>query len=401
MSWLAISLVALGIGPGIGDKPMTDVVRGNNAFALDLYGKVRGQPGNAFLSPYSISTALAMTYAGARGETADQMARVLHLGGDPEATHRGFEDLMRSLDGDGKEDAAKRGYRLDVANRLWGKDQFHFLPEFIELTRIRYGAGLERIDFARSDAAIRAINDWIAKKTQDKIQDLLHPGDVGSQTRLVLTNAIYFKGSWADPFSKGLTRDEPFHTSATASAPVPTMHRQAKFRYFEGDGLKALELPYGPGDLAMDVLLPDAVDGLPALEARLAPDALDRWLGGLGEREVVVALPKFTMTSRFELGEILKTMGMPRAFTPGQADFSGIATEEELAISAVIHQAFVDVNEEGTEAAAATAVTIRAMKAIVPRKPDSFRADHPFLFLIRDVRSGSLLFLGRVANPKG
>ena len=396
MIWLATSLMALAIGPDQGDTPMTDLVRGNNAFALELYGKLRVQPGNAFLSPYSISSALAMASAGARGETATEMDRVLHLGDDSEATHRDYAALRESLDG-GQVD---RGYRLDVANRLWGMEGFHFLPDFVELTRTRYGAGLERIDFARSAEAARTINAWIEAKTQDKIKDLIGPRDVGASTRLVLTNAIYFKGKWSVPFLKNETRDMPFHASATASAPVPTMTRLGKYPYFEGEGLKAIALAYSPGDLAMDVLLPDAVDGLPALEAKLTTDNLARWLGGLQSREVVLSLPRFTMTSRAELGQVLAEMGMTRAFNVSEADFSGISTEERLSISAVIHQAFVAVDEEGTEAAAATATVMRSLAMVVPKPPAIFRADHPFLFLIRDLRSGSILFLGRVADPK-
>ncbi|WP_435021756.1 serpin family protein [Tundrisphaera sp. TA3] len=399
MNWLAISLVALGLGTEPGEAPMSDVVRGNNAFALDLYGKLRAQEGNAFLSPYSISSALAMTRAGAKGETAAEMDRVLHLkGGDPAATDREFAALMSSLNGD----KADRGYRLDVANRLWGMQGFHFVPEFIERTRANYGAGLERINFGQTAEAIRTINAWVASKTQYKINDLLQEGDVNAGTRLVLTNAIYFKGKWTIPFAKESTRDRPFHASASAPAPVPTMMHEGSYLYYEGDGLKAIELPYRPGDLAMDILLPDAIDGLPAIEAKLTPDNLTRWLGGLKSRRVELSLPRFTMKTKAELSKPLAALGMIRAFNPEAADFSGIATEEELSISAVIHQAFVAVDEEGTEAAAATAVVMRATAAMQPPTPPAiFRADHPFLFLIRDVRSGAILFLGRVANPKG
>ena len=373
------------------------VVEGNNRFALDLYARLRtGQSDNLFFSPGSLSTALAMTYAGARGQTADQMAQVLHFPLPQEKLHPAFGDLRRTWDFKGNE----RGYRLSVANRLWGQEGFDFLPGFLALTREHYGAELAQVDFSRqTEAARRRINAWVEEQTQGKIQDLIPKGVLDAMTRLVLTNAIYFKGDWTEPFRKEATQVAPFHISARQQTDVPLMYQKDEFRYWAGDGQKVLELPYGKGDLAMLILLPDEIEGLSALEANLTTDNLSRWQSGLRKQDVRIYLPRYKLTSQFQLGDVLKAMGMVRAFTPREADLLGMSSEQELFLSAVIHKAFVDVNEEGTEAAAATAVGVKAALAI--RQPMVFRADHPFVFLIRDNRTGSILFLGRLVNPRG
>lgn len=400
MTWIALSLATLLIHPAGAveeKKPMTDVARGNNAFALDLYGKLRSEPGNVFVSPYSIASALAMTRAGARGETAAEMDRVLHLDPDQAATAKGFADLSRSLNAaPGQPD---RGYRLDVANRLWGMQGFHFLPDFLRVTETSYGAGLERVDFAQNAKAAGIINAWVEKKTQDKIKNLIGPNDLGPQTRLVLTNAIYFKGDWASPFEANSTSPGPFRVSASESPRVPLMHQTKLYDYFEGDGLKAIRLAYKPGDLAMEAFLPDQPDGLADLEARFTAENLAKWSGALKPRRVDLTLPKWTTRARYELTPTLAALGMKSAFNPERADFSGIASEEQVSISAVVHQSFVAVDEKGTEAAAATAVMMRATSAMIVDPPAEFRADRPFLFLLRDLRSGAILFLGRVADP--
>jgi serpin B len=399
MRRFATTLLMLGIATmGRADEPkVAEVVRGNNQFALELYGKLKGQPGNRFFSPYSISTALGMTYAGARGETAEEMARTLRFSVPSGELHRAFAAIGRALDAD----TSRRGYRLSVANRLWGQRGYHFLPDFLALTRESYGAELAPLDFQhQTEEARRAINAWVEERTQGKIANLIQPGDLGTTTRLVLANAIYFKGRWSVPFEKGATEEAAFHVAAKRDVRVPTMHRTSGLPFWAGDGLKAVSLPYGRGDLAMVVVLPDEADGLGALEARLTAENLEKWIGGLRRNEVRVSLPRFSMTSRFKLADVLKAMGMQRAFTPGRSDFSGISSEGDLVVSEVIHQAFVDVNEEGTEAAAATAVVLRAPSP-VPPPPVEFRADHPFLFLIRDNATGSILFVGRVANPQG
>jgi serpin B len=372
------------------------VVEGNNRFALDLYGHLRGQPGNLFFSPNSISTALAMTYAGARGETEAQMARTLHFGGDPEAVHQDFRGLIEAL----RPGEGKAPYRLSVANRLWGQQGYHFLPDFLAITRESYHAELASVDFSGDTEAARdRINRWVAQQTEDKIRDLVPPGVLTPLTRLVLTNAIYFKGDWSRPFAKQATKDEDFNVSGDKTTRVPMMRKQDDFRLGEGDGLKVLELPYGGGDLAALFVLPDAIDGLSAVEGGLSPETLQRWRASLSRQKVDVFLPRFKLTSTFSLAEALAAMGMPLAFDFNRADFSGISTQEKLYISAVLHKAYVDVNEKGTEAAAATAVAIAARAVQRPRPPAVFRADHPFLFLIVDNRTQSILFMGRVVNP--
>jgi serpin B len=373
------------------------VAEDNNRFAFDLYARLRaGQPHNLFLSPASLSTALAMTYAGARGQTAEQMAQVLHFRLPRAKLDQAFGDLRRSWDVQGKE----RGYRLSVANRLWGQQGFNFLPGFLAATREHYGAELAQVDFARqAEQARHRINAWVEEQTQGKIRGLLEPDVLDAMTRLVLTNAIYFKGEWTKPFPKKATQAALFHVSAREQTDAPLMYLMGDFRYWAGDGLKVLELPYGNGDLGMLVLLPDAIEGLSTLEAKLTAANLSRWQSGLRKQKVRVYLPRFKLTSQFQLAEVLKGMGMPRAFMPGQADLTGMSSEEELFLSAVIHKAFVDVNEEGTEAAAATGVVVGRLAAIA--EPAVFRADHPFVFLIRDSQTGSVLFLGRLVNTAG
>jgi serine protease inhibitor len=395
MIHLVTPLIVFVFGAAYEGVPMDDVIRGNNRFAVELLGQVRDQPGNLFFSPSSISTALAMTYAGARTETAREMAKALHFTLPQERLHPAFASMIQALESG----ASKGGYRLSVANRLWGQKGYHYRPEFLATTREQYGAELAEVDFAASEQARQAINAWISEKTEGKILDLIPSGVLDGLTRLVLTNAIYFKGTWSEPFPKASTREAPFHVTVDETTKAPLMQRQGDLRFWAGEGLKVAELPYAGGTLGMTVLLPDAIDGLPALEAGLTDQKLTRWLSGLRSQKVAVALPRFKMTSEFSLGQTLAKMGMPLAFDQKRADFSGITSVEPLYIGAVIHKAFVDVNEEGTEAAAATGVVMKTRAAMVPQPVAVFRADHPFLFLIRDLKSGSILFLGRVINP--
>jgi serpin B len=383
-------------------KPGPEVqiaVEGNNQFAVDLYARLsREKTGNLFLSPYSISSALTMTYAGAAGETQQQMADVLHLRLPEQQLHAAQAALTQALQNDDKQ----RGFEVRIANRLWGQQDYGFLPEFLQTTERFYGAPLETVDFERqTEQARKTINAWVEKQTNDKIKDLLQPGVLDAMTRLVLTNAIYFNGTWENEFNPKATKDLPFHLSADRKAEVPTMFRRGKYPYREFEDLQVLELPYGKKELSMLVFLPKAVDGLPALEKRLTADALQMWSTGLQMREARVYLPRFRMTSEFSLADVLKTMGMPLPFDPNNADFSRMSTKEDLYVSAVIHKAFVDVNEKGTEAAAATGVAIGVTSAPLDPPPIvEFRADRPFLFLIRDNRTKSVLFLGRVVDPK-
>jgi serpin B len=371
------------------------VVEGDNAFAVALYGQLRKQGGNLFFSPESISTALAMAYAGARGDNASEMAKTLHFTLPPEQLHPAMGALLRELN------AHQDNYQLSVANALWAQQGYTFLDEFLKLLKSDYDAGLNQVDFKGSSETVRStINRWVEQKTQDKIKDLLQPGSLKSDTRLVLTNAIYFKGNWETQFDKTQTKDEDFHLSPSQTKTAPLMHRQGGFNYFNGGTFQILEIPYKGKDLSLIVLLPNEIGGLSALEQSLTGSNTQQWLGHLAPvSKVIVTIPKLKMTQQFELGAALGAMGMPAAFS-GRADFSGMTGKRDFSISEVIHKAFVDVNEEGTEAAAATAVTMRSLAMRLPDKPPPvFRADHPFVFLIRDNRSGSILFMGRVADP--
>jgi serpin B len=371
------------------------VVQGNTAFALDLYARLAAREGNLFLSPHSISTALAMTSLGARGDTAAEMARVLHFSLDPEPLHPPLAALSRGP-GSGTE---KGGCELRVANRLWGQRGYEFLPDFLKATRMHYGAEIQEVDFVRAtEAARRTINAWVERQTADKIKDLVPERVLDADTRLVLTNAIYFKGTWARVFPKARTAEAPFHVGPGHTVQVPLMSQRETFGYLRQKTFQAVELPYVGKDLSMVVFLPTDPDGLAAFEQLLTADHLTQWLGRLKPQSVDVSLPRFQIASEFSLKKELSALGMPLAFDMNRADFSGMSDHPEgLFLAAVIHKAFVEVNEKGTEAAAATAAVVKARGF---SKAAEFRADHPFLFLIRDLRSGAVLFLGRVTNPR-
>ena len=370
-------------------------VDGNTKFALNLYQKLKDTQGNLFLSPYSISTALAMTYAGARDNTAKQMAKTLHFSLDQEELHPAFAKLRATLNAIEQKGKVK----LHTANSLWPQIGYPFLNEYLGLTERHYGVTITPVDYrAAREAARRMINTWVEDKTENKIKDIIQPGVLDALTRLVLVNAIYFKGKWGSQFKESATKDVPFHLSQKKSVTVPMMNQKETFRYAECENIEILELPYVGNDLSMLVLLPKEIDGLADLEKALTADNLEKRTKRLRKTKVTVFLPKFKMTSQFGLGETLKSMGMTDAFNPNKANFSGMdGNPKWLSIGAVIHKAFVDVDEEGTEAAAATAVVMRA-KAM-PAPAPTFRADHPFLFLIQDNNTRSILFIGRVANP--
>ncbi len=375
---------------------VSPLVTGNNRFAIDLYRQLAGGKGDVFVSPESISLALAMTYSGARGQTAEQIAKTLHFDQPVAQLNAGFAAILKNLNAGG----AKNSYQLSIANRLWGQQGFKFLDEFLKVTREQYGAELATVDFVhQTEAARRTINAWVEHETRDKIKDLIGEGSLGPDTRLVLTNAIYFKGDWQAPFEKDATHKAPFHVSADKQADAMIMNREGSYRFAKEDGMRVLEMPYRGGELAMVVLLPEKIDGPADLEKSLSAEKLQALTAGLKSTRVSVAMPKFKMTREFELSKTLAAMGMPLAFSDN-ADFSGMDGKTDLSISAVIHKAFVAVDEKGTEAAAATAVTIRALSIRRPiEPPEEFHADHPFIFLIRDTHSGSILFLGRYTGP--
>jgi serpin B len=374
------------------------IVEGGNRFALELYRGLRAGDANLIFSPSSISMALAMTYAGAKGTTRAEMAKTLHF---PRIASE-LDDGMQKLLSQWKTTDKSAGYRLNLANRLWGQEGYAFLPRFLDITGTKYGAQLARIDFAeKTEESRKTINQWVEDQTEEKIKNLLPAGSLSRDSRLVLTNAVYFKGEWTKPFKTERTRDEDFHLTATEKVRTPLMHQQDDFRYAAVDGLQLLELPYGNKSLSMVILLPEEVEGLAQLEGKLKYEHLQRWTSALRSQEVVVYLPKFQTTASFELNGTLVEMGMRSAFDPQSADFSGMTGAKDLFISKAIHKAFVDVNEEGTEAAAATGIVMETTALPVERPKPVFRADHPFVFLIRDNRTGAILFLGRLVDPTG
>jgi serpin B len=370
----------------------TSAVESSNRFAFDLYGAVKGQEGNLFLSPYSISTALAMTYAGAAGATEREMADVLRFSLEDDRLHQGCGAVISSLN----RGSEMEGYELVVANALWPQTGFDFLETYLSIPGDHYDAMFEPLDYrADAEAARLRINSWVEETTKERITDLMPPGSVDDMTRLVLTNAIYFKGRWAIPFSPDRTRIGGFRLEDGTAVDVPMMHQDGIFHLGHVEGLSLLEIPYEGEDLSMLILLPDAVDGLSELEYNLTHDDVANWILSLHETQVDVTLPKFTMTSPFDLKEVLAGMGMPSAFQSGAADFSKMTGGRDLFIGAAVHKAFVDVNEEGTEAAAATGIGM----VLTSMRPSRFVADHPFLFLIRDEVTGGILFMGRVTDP--
>jgi serpin B len=387
--------------PAVPSADQAELTRGNNAFAIDLYGRLRTQPGNLFFSPESISTAFAMAYAGAGGETATQMASVFNFTLPPDRLHPAMGALLAAMN------APHPDYQLRVADALWAQQDASFLPGYLKLMQDDYGAGLRRVDFESSPEAVRGtINQWVAQETNNRIQNLIGPGVLTPSTRMVLTNAIYFKGTWLHPFEQRDTETEDFYLSAKQPVKAPLMHRAGGYPYYDWGTFQELELPYkgstqGGGELSMIVLLPKDTDGLAALEKQFTAGAAAGWIDRLEYvNTVIVTLPRFTMTDQFELSGALSAMGMPQAFTAA-ADFSGMTGKPEFTISAAIHKAFIDVNEEGTEAAAATSSVMVATAMRGPEPPPVvFRADHPFLFMIRDMRTGEILFLGRVEDPR-
>jgi len=393
---LCAVLVVLGTlsgGSAVRAGEVESLAAANAAFAIELYSKLRGEEGNLFFAPYSLSSALAMVFAGARGDTAREMAAVLQLAPGP-GTHAAFARLQARLN----RAAAREGVELGVANALWMQQDYTFRDEFLGLVKGNYLAELNLADFreAAEDARI-VINAWVSKRTNKRISDLLSAGSLDASTRLILVNAVYFKGDWQYPFDRRFTREAPFFPTRGQSVNVPMMNRKRNFRYAEDEAAQVLALPYAGEALSMLVLLPRAKDGLAELEAGLEIEKLNAWIGKLRNEEIVVSLPTFRVTSRFSLAETLASMGMRKVFSR-MADFSGITGRKDLFVSAVAHKAFVEVNEEGTEAAGATAVEMR-MTAVRPSPPKVFRADHPFMFVIRDNASGSILFMGRVVNP--
>ncbi len=373
------------------------LVQGNNTFAFELYRELSNGQGNLFFSPFSISQALAMTLAGARGETERQMTNTLHYELPQSALHPSFNALDRELASRGRDLQAEENqfFELNIANAIWGQQGYEFLPDFLDVLAENYGAGLRPVDFAGAPEESRVkINDWVSSETQDKIKDLLPSGAVNERTRLVLTNAIYFNASWQWPFDKRLTRELPFQLAGGTMVEVPMMTETSRdfYGYVKGEGYQAVDVPYSSGEMSMTILLPDE-GTFEEFEDSLNAQGLDRILDDIEIGHITVTMPLFELESEFSLDQTLAEMGMPDAFGAG-ADFSGMTGTRELWVSEVAHKAFVSVDEEGTEAAAATAVVVQVSG------PTLVTVDRPFIFFIRDRATGAVLFLGRVMNPK-
>lgn len=373
-----------------------ELSQGNNEFSLRLYKILsKKEKGNIFCSPYSVSTALAMVYGGARGKTADQMAKVLCFPQKDAKLHQAYGKLIMSLNSRGQEGK----FKLNVANRLWGQKGYKFLAPYLKLTKEVYGAGLQAVNFKQNpNGARETINRWVEKVTNNKIKNLLPPGSVDSMTRLILTNAVYFLGEWQYPFEKEGTSKGDFFTLTGGKVEIDMMHNTKHLFCGKFKGGKILEMLYKGGDISMVIILPDKNDGLPDLEKNITWKGVNQWLLQLKVKKARVTIPKFKSTSTFMLSEVLSTMGMNTLFGAG-ADLSGISKEKGIFISAIVHKAFVAVDEKGTEAAAATAVVMAGSAAPRPEKIFIFEADHPFIYLIRDRRTGSILFIGRLVKP--
>jgi serpin B len=383
----------------VNEADQSSLVDGNVAFAFDLYQSLKDGEGNFFYSPYSISVALAMTYAGAHGETAQQMANTLYYNLSQDQLHPAFNNLdielsHRGLGAKGKDG---KGFRLNIVNAIWGQKGYNFLPEFLDILAENYGAGLRPLDFSRMpEESRKQINSWVAEQTEDRIKNLIPQGAVDTLTRLVLTNAIYFNAAWQYPFKENVTdKTGTFYLLDGTKITVPMMKQAENFGYTEGEGYQAVELPYDGRELSMIILLPSA-GSFSEFEKSLGARQVESVIKDLKPGQVVLSMPRFEFESDFNLNKALSAMGMPAAFSPN-ADFSGMTGNRDLFISEIIHKAFIAVDEAGTEAAAATAVIMRL--TAMPGTPVAVTVDRPFIFLIRDISTGAVLFVGRVLNP--
>jgi len=367
------------------------VVDANNLFALDLFSQLKNESeskdeSNIFFSPYSISVALTMTYEGARGETAEEMENVLHIPEDKDIRRPNFARIINGINREDKK------YELSTANALWAQEGYKFLEEYLKIVENYYGGKATNVDFVNElEKSRQTINRWVEEQTNDRIRELLHKGDIDEDTRLVLTNAIYFKGRWLLQFDPEDTRELEFTTINGEKKSVPMMSLREEFNYAEIDGCQILEMLYEDEDLSMVFILPEDIR---STEENLTVEKLSEWKDAMAKQEVDALIPRFKLETRYCMVETLKEMGMILPFSLS-ADFSGM--DGRLMIGNVIHQAFIEVNEEGSEAAAATAVVIKLKAA--PAPAPVFRADHPFIFLIQQRDTGNILFMGRVGDP--
>jgi serpin B len=419
--FLIIILFIPGLSPCSEQAPNNDTAaKAVNAFAVDSYGQISAGEGNLIFSPYSISMCLAMAYEGARGETQTQMAKTLHVRPGRLRVGKAFSALNAQVQSSGR----AKGVELNIANALWAEKSYKFRKEYLESVRSNcvqsggwssriplVGRLVEFVSFSPQDrlrqvdfkggpeSARNTINRWVEGKTRNRIKDLFPSGSINQDTRLVLSNAIYFKGVWEHQFKKKSTSEEPFYLLNGKDVKVPMMSQTEWFRYMEEANFQALEMAYKGGELAMVLLLPSKQRHFDEFEKSITFERLGDWIGKLGKTEVEVYLPRFNMTSEFSVRKALKTLGVIDAFTPRIADFSGMTESRDLFISEVFHKAFVETNEEGTEAAAATGGVFEWMGEEGGAKIPTFRADHPFVFIILHRPSKCILFMGRVTRP--
>jgi serpin B len=373
------------------------LVSGNSTFAFNLYKQLtKTNTGNMFYSPYSISTALGMTYAGANGDTATQMAKALYFTLPQSQLHPAFNDLALQLAsrGQGASGTNGKSFALNIANALWCEKTYNFLPNFLNTLGENYGAGVNLLDFINFPELSRVtINNWVSNETNDKINDLIPAGAITPQTRLVLTNAIYFDAAWQNPFSADKTKNGTFNLQDGSTVSVPMMNNEGNYGYTKGSGYQAVELPYSGNQVAMDIIMPDA-GKFSTFESGMTADTVSGIISNLQNGSLSFTMPKFNFDSSFSLKAALTALGMPIAFSD-QADFSGMTGNQDLTIADVVHKAYVAVDEQGTEAAAATGVVMSATAMM----QNSLTINQPFIFVIRDIQTGSILFVGRVLNP--
>jgi len=385
--------------PEVAPADISSLADGNSVFAFNLYKLLSEEEGNLFYSPYSISAALAMTYTGARGDTEKQMADTLQFYLSQNQLHPAFNSLDQELAsrGEGAQGKEGEGFRLNIVNAIWGQKDYAFLISFLDTLAENYGAGLRILDFINETEPSRiTINDWVSEQTEGRIEDLIPQGLIDIWTRLVLTNAIYFNAAWQYPFEEDATSPGVFYLLNGDEVTVPMMEQQESFSYNEGDNYQAVELPYDGQELSMVILLPSSGQ-FETFEEAIEYQQVKDIIENLERREVTLTMPKFEFESGFTLGETLAAMGMPDAFLWEVADFSGMTGNRDLFIGEVVHKAFVSVDEAGTEAAAATAVVMPTVGP--PEEPVEVTVDRPFIFLIRDIETGAILFVGRVMNP--
>jgi serpin B len=385
--------------PDVSDTALDTLVAGNNEFALELYRQLSaGDDGNLFFSPYSLSVALAMTYAGAEGATEEQMADTLNFILEEEDLHAAFNKLAIELASRGEGDSSKDedGFKLNIVNAIWGQVEYAFLSEYLDTLAVNYDAGLRLLDFVNDPEACRqTINEWVSQQTEGKIEDLIQKGIISEVTRLVLTNAIYFNAAWEYPFDEDNTTDGTFYLADGSTVTVSMMHQTEDFSYSAGDGYQAVELKYDGNELSMVIILP--TDGnFEQFEQSLDAAKLQEIIDELHTASVALSMPKFEYSSQFSVKDALEAMGMTDAFDTA-ADFSGMDGTYDLYIEDVVHKAFVSVDEAGTEAAAASAVVMN-LKAVMENAEVTL--DHPFIYLIRDIETGTILFIGSLVNPE-